>query len=480
MKRGMGRMRVIALGAIVLLPGVSSAVTRQIADLQPTRLTFDRSVLNQLSDGTYRDPFDELQTRPYNLLFSNIARLPNLCPWQGQQGSYTRYLNALIGNNGASNVDNNADSIQGGLIRRETASLAWGASASYLAGSSGSDDANGTTTFTNADDLTGFDLRGAMALQLSQSAILGVGIRAIQAGRDLTEGDFEPGIGGFASEDDFEQSGFSVDAGMRHFLTTRSSWDARLSLGIDGFTQETFSDDIDDTGAVTDRFVTTNYEVDDRTIGIEGGYNRLKLEGLGETEFRGGLQLVTRELGNSDLSYSDAGGVITPSLTLLDQEPITATRLYASARSIFQAGETEMFLGGQLGLTTTDGSTLVDAAGTPVTEEIDDSQSQLTLTVGLRQPFFNDKLRFIVSGRADWIDLQQRTTFDTSSASDDSTLSTAQYAIGLEAVLANVTLDFAWLVGDEAPVTPVVLGLPQGSRRAVSLDRVVFSAAVAW
>jgi hypothetical protein len=80
-----------ALGTLIaLLPGTARALTREVAELQPTRLTFGQSVLNQLSYGTYREPFDELQTRPHNLLFHNIGRHPNLSPWQGQQGSYTR------------------------------------------------------------------------------------------------------------------------------------------------------------------------------------------------------------------------------------------------------------------------------------------------------------------------------------------------------------------------------------------------------
>ena len=80
------------------------AVTRDLADVPTFTLTFGRSVLNQLTYDTYRTPFDELQTRPYNLLFANIARQPNFGAWPGQQGSYARYVDALIGNNGAANV----------------------------------------------------------------------------------------------------------------------------------------------------------------------------------------------------------------------------------------------------------------------------------------------------------------------------------------------------------------------------------------
>ena len=44
----------------------------------------------------------------------------------------------------------------------------------------------------------------------------------------------------------------------------------------------------------------------------------------------------------------------------------------------------------------------------------------------------------------------KRNLFDTGSAEDDTTLTAAQYAIGLETVLTNVTLDFVWLAGEES------------------------------
>jgi hypothetical protein len=112
-------MRPALLGALVALaPGLAAATTREIAELHDVRLAFGQSVLNQLSYGTYREPFDELVSRPHNLLFANIGRHPTLSPWEGQAGSYTRYFNALIGNNGTANVDNEADSIQGSLVFR--------------------------------------------------------------------------------------------------------------------------------------------------------------------------------------------------------------------------------------------------------------------------------------------------------------------------------------------------------------------------
>ena len=104
----------------------------------------------------------------------------------------------------------------------------------------------------------------------------------------------------------------------------------------------------------------------------------------------------------------------------------------------------------------------------------------MNMTLGLRQPFFRDKMRFVVSGRADLLSGEENTLFGASAVADDFSRTNAAYAIGLEGVLANVTFDFAWLSGAEEPVVPVDLGLPTGSRRSIQLDRLVFSAAVAW
>jgi hypothetical protein len=470
----------VAGALIALLPGTIFALTRDIADLQPIRLTFDQSVINQLTYETYRDPFDELQSRPYNLLFNNIGRHSNLSPWQGQEGSYTRYFNALIGNNGTANVDNDADTLQGSLIRRETDALAWGVSAAFLAGEDGSDDSNPTTTFSNSDDLNAYDVRGAAAYQISERRVLGAGIRITQAGSELTDSSFEQGVGGFVGVDEFEQVRVVVDVGMRQFRDPMSSWEVQGALGFGTSEQDAFSEDLDDTGVVTDRFVITNYDISDLDLGIYAGYNRMRSGRLGETEYRVGLERSQRELDNSNLSFSDSGVVVTPTLTLLGQDTLSRTRLYVSAKTIFQAGETEMFTSAELGYGMVDGSTQVDAAGLIVNEEIDDSHMHFGATVGLRQPLFHDKIRFIVSGRADLLDQETSTVFDTGSDDDDSAQTIAQYAIGLEGVLANVTFDLAWLQSEEAPVVPVDLGLPGGSRRSIELDRLVFSAAVAW
>ena len=60
--------RIVALTGVLLLlaTGNASALTREIADFQSVRLTFERSVLNQLTFGTYRTPYDELQTPATN------------------------------------------------------------------------------------------------------------------------------------------------------------------------------------------------------------------------------------------------------------------------------------------------------------------------------------------------------------------------------------------------------------------------------
>ena len=472
--------RAVAGVFLVFLGGHALAVTREVASVPQFRLTFGESVLNQLTYDTYRDPFDELQTRPYNLLFAGIGRHANLSPWPGQEGGYARYVDALIGNNGAANVDNDADAIQGALIRRETGTIAWGVTAALLAGTLESDDASGTSTFEDGDDLKGLDLRGAAAFQLGESRVLGGGLRLIYAKSSITEDSFETGVGGFSSEDSFDQPAVIVDAGLRTFLGPRSSWEIAGALGYGLPSVDERSTSFDDTGAVTGKFVVANYDIDDLSFSVSGSYNRLRPDAPGETEYRGGVTYAQREIGNSNLSYSEAGGVTTPALTLTGQDAITTLAFFGSAKTIFQAGETEMFVGARLGYATVDGATQVDATGVLSSESIDDTQADLRLTLGVRQPLYRDKLRFIVSGRGDLVRLETHTGFDTGEDGDTATLTVAQYAIGLEAVLANVTLDLAWLAGEEAPVVPIPIGLPPGSRRTVELDRLVFSAAVSW
>ena len=100
-------------------------------------------------------------------------------------------------------------------------------------------------------------------------------------------------------------------------------------------------------------------------------------------------------------------------MTLLSQKPVTTTGVFASARSIFQAGETEVFLGARLGYDMADGSSQTDAAGTISNEKIDDSLLGLGLTLGLRQPLFRDKLRIIVSGHGDLLSAKTGTSSTT-------------------------------------------------------------------
>lgn len=468
-------------GALVLFAaGRAAALTRDIQAIPAFRLTFGQSVLNQLSYETYRDPYDELQSRPYNLLFANIGRHANLSPWPGQEGGYARYVDGLIGNNGTANVDNNADAIQGAMVRRETGSIAWGVSAAFLSGTIDSDATGATTAFSDGDALRGIDVRGGAAFRINETNLLGAGIRTILATQEATDDSFEQGTGGFSSVDRFNQIGLTADVGWRRFLSELSSWEVQGVLGYGTSKQDEFSDSLDAAGVVTDRFVATNWDLADLSFGVTGSYNRLAKDRPGETEYRGGLLYAQRGLSNSNLSYSETGGVVTPSLTLVSDSPVARKELFGSAKTIFQAGETEMFLGGRLSYAATDGSTRTDAAGTIVNEKISDSEIALGLVLGVRQPLYRDKLRIIVSGRGDVLDTQTKTTFDTGSQKDHSTLTVAQYAVGLEAVLSNVTLDLAWLAGEEASVVPVPVGIPSGSRRTVELDRLVFSAAVAW
>ena len=474
-----GRVVLVA-GLMALAPRGVAAATRDLANMPTFTLTFGRSVLNQLTFDTYRTPFDELQTRPYNMLFANIGRQPNFGAWPGQQGSYARYVDGLIGNNGAANVDNGADAIEGTMIRRETGSLAWGISPAFLAGTLKSDDTAGASTFSDQNDLTAFDVRGGVAYQLNNSFVLGGGLRAVLANHEGSDSNFEPGVGGFNGEDQFKQTTLAVDAGVRQFLTPTSSWELAAVAGFGTSKQDIFSEDVDAAGAVTGRFVSTNYDIDDLGVTVAGGYNRLRAEGLGEMEFRGGLTFSQRKLGNSDLAFTETGGVTTPDVTLQSQDPIKTMGVFGAARSIFQAGETEVFMGARLGYDKVDGGQQTDAAGTIVNETIDDSVIGLGLTLGVRQPVFRDKLRIIVSGHGDFLSAKTGTSFGTGSTEDTSMLTAAQYAVGLETVLTNVTLDFVWLAGEEVTVTPLPIGIPAGSRQTVQLDRLVLSAAVSW
>jgi hypothetical protein len=366
------------------------------------------------------------------------------------------------------------------MIRRETGTIAWGLSAALLAGTLQSDDTSGTATFSDANDLKAFDVRGSAAFQLNNSFVLGAGLRTVWATHDNTDSNFDPGVGGFNGAENFSQLGITADVGVRQFLTPTTSWELESTLVYGSSNQDVYSESIDDVGVITDKFVSTNYDIGDMGLVVTGGYNALRKEGLGEMEYRGGISYSQRKLGNNNLAYTQAGGVTTPDITLINQDPVATLGAFASARSIFQAGETEVFLGARLGYDSTSGKSQTDASGTIVNESIDDSLLGLGLTLGIRQPLFKDKLRIIVSGHGDFLSSSIATKFDGGSEKDDLTLTVAQYAVGLEAVLANVTLDFAWLSGEEAAITPVPIGIPPGSRRTVQLDKLVLSAAVSW
>ena len=109
----------VALAATAALsPGAVFGTTREIAEQQQLPLTVRRSVLNQLTHDAFWDPYDELERRPFNLLYTNNARQGYLSPWPGQQGEHDNYLDALIGNNGANNVRDDSDALSGAYIRR--------------------------------------------------------------------------------------------------------------------------------------------------------------------------------------------------------------------------------------------------------------------------------------------------------------------------------------------------------------------------
>ena len=177
-----------------------------------------------------------------------------------------------------------------------------GISPAFLAGTLKSDDSAGGSTFSDDNDLKAFDVRGGVAYQLNNSFVLGGGLRAVLATHDATDTNFEPGVGGFNGEDDFKQTTIELDAGVRQFLSQTSSWEIAAAAGFGTSEKDVFSEDVDGAGATTGRFVSTNHDIDDLGLTVAGGYNRLRAEGLGEMEYRGGFTYTQRKLGNSDLA----------------------------------------------------------------------------------------------------------------------------------------------------------------------------------
>lgn len=461
--------------AAMLIAGNALATTRDVAELDTLSLTFETSVLSQLSGGILWEPYDELQQRPYNLTFVNIEREGNLSPWRGEEGAQRHYLNALIGNNGNNNVRSGADAIQGSWIKQQTTDITFGVAGSYLADERGDGNVLAAETFSDSSELSGFDVRLAGAKNLNDNTTVGIGLSFYDRSDDTVDSSFEVGDGGFFGIRSEASSGIRLDAGMRRFMNVYSSWEFNLHVGTGTGELLDRSDTLDAAGAVLERFVSTNYEVTDLTLGVEGSYNMRSDRRGRETRYRGGFNRTTRDLDSTNLAYTDTAGMIVPSLTLLEQDTITRMEIFGAAETIFQAGSsTQIFAGARIGMWSTDGGTTVDSLGLIVNEDIDDSLTTLDLTVGFRQPLWNDRTRLMASGQARWFDQELITVTDANSTTASETQTTTNYAIGIESVLSNITFDLAWLFGDET--TP----FSTGARQTVEFDRLVVSAMVAW
>lgn len=477
----MKRTRITTATLVVtalLLPGAVFATTREISELQQVPLTFRQSVVNQLSRDQFWDPYDELQRRAFNLPFVNMDRYGNLSPWPGQEGEQINYLNAFIGNNGNTNLQNGADTITGAYIRKPGGSFNWGVSASYLSNELDNGSVVANSTFSDSDGLTGFDLRFAAAYRLSGSLSLGGGIEL--ANRDDTETDssFDQGVGGFFGSNSLQQDGVTIDFGARGFMgpEAQSSWQAQVAIGFGTTDLLDFSETLDGNGSVTDRFVLTNYEIGDTLIRLSGAYNRLYSSGKGEMQAQLAYGISQHSLDNSDLSFANIGGVVTPTITLVGDDPVSDNTLLLSFSSVNYAGPTtEVFSGARLSWSNLEGSTTIDSLGTIVNERIDDQLIRLGLSLGLRQPLGTERLRLIASAHSDFVDLEESTIFDTASTTTSGTQTTSQYGVGVEGVFSNITFDLAWLFGEEVSFSDSNL-----SRQIIEFDRLVVSAMFAW
>lgn len=471
------QFRLAALIAVVLLvPGGASATTRDISDLQTTELTLHQSVISELSGQLLQDPYDEFLRRPYNLSFVNLERNANLSPWPGQDGEQKQYVDALIGNNANTNVRNGSDVLQGTYIRQSMQRLAWGVSAAYLADDVSNTDAVATSSFADGEELTGYDARVAAGLRVSDRARIGAGLSAFDRRDEVTDSSFSQGVGGFFSLQDLQQSGMAADVGLRHFISESTSWNVQLAFGTGETNLDDFSETLDGGGAVTSRFVVTQYAVDDTYVEITGGLNRRHADDRGEMQFRVGYRMAEHELANTDLSFTETGGAIAPSLELLSQTPVGRDTIFAEASTLFIRGWTQIFAGAQLEIAQVDGSTEVDSLGTVVLESIDDTDNRLSLIMGLRQPLWNEKFRLVAHARADAFDSSQDTIIDLNSSGSEFRQTTTSYAIGIETVLSNMTFDLAWLSGE----TPAPGGSTAASRQVIDIDRLVISAAFGW
>jgi len=468
---------IVLLAAAALVgSGRVAATTRDVADLSRTPLTLRQSVIGELTSGVLADPYDEFLRRPYDLSFVNIERHPNLSPWPGQEGEQGRYVDFLIGNNGSSNVRNGSDTLQGTYIAQSMDKLAWGVSAAFLADDVENSDTAVTTSFSDAEELTGLDARFAAGYRISDRIVLGGGLSAFDRGDRVQDDSFVQGVGGIFSLQERTEQGAELDFGFRLFSGETTSWDATLLVGVGSTELDDFSESLDAAGAVTGRIVVTDYDVADRFLELSGGYNRRYLEGRGEMQVRTGLRGSTHELDGTNLSYVDDGVTLTPTLVLLGQDPVSETELFASAETLFLRGWTQIFGATRLALSRTDGSTRADSAGTIVDEAIDDSRAALSLVMGLRQPLWNEKFRLLARARADWVDESVETDFTITSTGTDTTRTGTSFAIGIETVLHNMVFDLAWLFGGD----PGPGGASEPNRQTIDLDRLVISATFGW
>lgn len=471
------RIGIIAIGIVALcLPVSLQAVTREIADLQAQPITIRQSVISQLSAGILSDPYDEFLRRPYNLMFANIERYPNLSPWPGQEGEQSRYVDFLIGNNGNSNVRAGADTLQGTYIGQGMERIAWGVSAAYLSNDRTTTNSSTDVLFTDGDQLTGFDLRFGIGIEITDSIVLGAGLGAFDRGDEIRDSSFEDGVGGFNSLQEDSSNGFEGDVGLRLFTGEYSSWEFRLAGGSGKTTIDDYSEFLDDAGSVTSRFVVKDYDVSDLYGELSAGYNHRFPEENGEWRARLGVRSSSHEIDNTDLRYSDDGAAVTPELILLDQSPVSETEVFASADTLFLRGWTQIFAGARVSVADVSGSSRSDALGTVVDESVDDSRSQVGLIMGLRQPLWNERFRLIARARADWLNSSRKTTVAGNGTEIERTQTTTNFAIGIETVLNNMVFDLAWLFGAEPDFSA-----PDGAtRQLIALDRLVISATFGW
>jgi len=462
--------------AAISLCNSTSATTRELIELRRTPLTPRSSVIQELSGGVLFDPYDELLFRPFNLMNVNIERYGNLSPWPGQAGEQSRYVDVLIGNNGNTNVRNGADTLQGTYIAQPGDSFVWGLTAAYVGDQVVNADLTSGSNFADGEELFGTDARFAASYRVSNRILLGGGVSVFSGNDKIDDASFLLGVGGSYSRQELQQSGFEADFGMRLFSGERSSWSGSLLLGSGSTDLDDFAETLDATGAVTSRFVINQFEVSDQYVELSAGHNRRFLESDGEMAFTFGVRQSQNELDNSDLSFTDTVGVITPTLTLLDQDAVSGTKIYASATTLFTRNWTQIFGRATLSHESVDGSTQVDSLGLIVNEAIDDTNTKLTLVMGLRQPLWNEKFRLVASARADWIDQQTETAFDASTSVTELRRTTTNYAIGVETVLNNVVFDMAWLFGSDATSAATTLA----NRQTIDLDRLVISASFGW